>query len=420
MWHFSVEIGNHFQIEIVDRDWEVCHRDQSAAFRHRAANPIFSNKYLAFFLCFCVFFCSFFMSVSSPAVSSGVSSLLPQTSLALYTKTFDTFQQWFQESYNLPLDTLPEPEVFLKYFQMLRNQKHYAPKTLWQRYSMINTLVRLRWNTSLQTHASLVTYYLKQAEKENPIPTKKAEIFTSEEMNRFLVDAPDDPKHLWLKTVMVLGIYGGLRAVSELRNLQCELVKPVSDGYHVSFPPAKSGFVLPKEAFFLVPRSDSTPSPAGILELYKSRVKDWSGQLLKNWNVKGGKYVQNSGPNPISKAGVEIAKWLKLPNPNSYTSHTFRRSAATFAADNGASLVDLKRHFRWKSDTVALGYLDGSVLIKRKAADFIAGEQEERQPKLQKLEKPQLQHSSEPRSGVQIGTIMNCNVVVNNYITPEK
>ena len=45
-----------------------------------------------------------------------------------------------------------------------------------------------------------------------------------------------------------------------------------------------------------------------------------------------------------------------------------RRSSATALADTGASLTTLKRQYRWKSDTVALGYVDQSKQHKMDVA----------------------------------------------------
>ena len=47
-----------------------------------------------------------------------------------------------------------------------------------------------------------------------------------------------------------------------------------------------------------------------------------------------------------------------------YTSHAFRRSAATNLADGGVSFVNLKRHGQWKSDSVAESYIANSRVLR--------------------------------------------------------
>ncbi|KAG5894016.1 hypothetical protein JTB14_031016 [Gonioctena quinquepunctata] len=56
-----------------------------------------------------------------------------------------------------------------------------------------------------------------------------------------------------------------------------------------------------------------------------------------------------------------IREYLKLPNPELYTGHCFRRSSATILIDAGKDITSLKRHGGWKSTTVAVSYIDGSM-----------------------------------------------------------
>lgn len=61
---------------------------------------------------------------------------------------------------------------------------------------------------------------------------------------------------------------------------------------------------------------------------------------------------QVTGKNSIAKIPKEMAKFLELPEPDTYTGHSYRRSATTIAADNGATIDDLKRLDLWKSNGV--------------------------------------------------------------------
>ncbi|KAF2898250.1 hypothetical protein ILUMI_07928 [Ignelater luminosus] len=57
----------------------------------------------------------------------------------------------------------------------------------------------------------------------------------------------------------------------------------------------------------------------------------------------------------------EVATYLKLPNPESFTGHTFRRSSVALLIDRGGNITDLKRHGWWKSTSVAESYIDESL-----------------------------------------------------------
>ena len=61
----------------------------------------------------------------------------------------------------------------------------------------------------------------------------------------------------------------------------------------------------------------------------------------------------------------EIAAYLHLPDPQTYTGHSFRRSSATFLADSGEEITNIKRLGGWKSTTVAEGYVEDSDMKKK-------------------------------------------------------
>jgi hypothetical protein len=55
-----------------------------------------------------------------------------------------------------------------------------------------------------------------------------------------------------------------------------------------------------------------------------------------------------------------VANYLKLPNPEMYIGHCFRRTSAILIADTGADLVTLKRLGGWRSSSVAESYIEDS------------------------------------------------------------
>lgn len=77
------------------------------------------------------------------------------------------------------------------------------------------------------------------------------------------------------------------------------------------------------------------------------------------------------GINKFGNLPKEIAKYLKMPNPESYTGHCFRRSSATILVDAGGDMISLKRHGGWQSTAVAEGYIDNSLNNKIKTANTI-------------------------------------------------
>lgn len=80
------------------------------------------------------------------------------------------------------------------------------------------------------------------------------------------------------------------------------------------------------------------------------------------------------GINTISQMSVDVAKWLqKSPEEaKKYTAHCWRRTGATFIAESGSSLQQLKIAGGWKSSTIAEQYIDKSLRMKRSIGESIS------------------------------------------------
>lgn len=78
------------------------------------------------------------------------------------------------------------------------------------------------------------------------------------------------------------------------------------------------------------------------------------------------------GLNTIGKMPKDIASFLKLPDPQLYTGHCFRRSSASHLANKGGDLLTIKRHGGWKSSAVAEGYVEASMKKKVEVANLLS------------------------------------------------
>ena len=96
------------------------------------------------------------------------------------------------------------------------------------------------------------------------------------------------------------------------------------------------------------------------MALFDSRNK--TGRFFRKIG-KNGPTDRNIGVYSIGKFPKKIAEYLQL-DPTDYTGHCYRRSSATIGADSGLGLVGLKRLGRWKSDSVAFGYVEESKKSK--------------------------------------------------------
>lgn len=91
-------------------------------------------------------------------------------------------------------------------------------------------------------------------------------------------------------------------------------------------------------------------------------------------NICNGKCTkQVIGINKFGNMPKDVATYLKLPDPQLYTGHSFRRTSATLLAGSGADIATLKRHGGWTSDKIAEGYIEESVTNKKKICKQITG-----------------------------------------------
>ena len=112
-------------------------------------------------------------------------------------------------------------------------------------------------------------------------------------------------------------------------------------------------------------------------QIYLKTIESGKLQFLKNWNICGKCHIQNIGKHTIAKLQVSACNILNKSD-NNYTSHTWRRSEATNLADAGVSLINLKRHGQWFSDSIVEGYIANSQLLLQERLRFLLHEVEQK------------------------------------------
>lgn len=106
-----------------------------------------------------------------------------------------------------------------------------------------------------------------------------------------------------------------------------------------------------------------------IGQLFYSKVKKYislrpEGEFSDSFFIhygKGNCTRQNIGRHTIGGIPKEIATFLGLKNPERYTGHCFRRTAATLLSESGASSQMIRQLGRWRSDIIAQGYIEDSL-----------------------------------------------------------
>jgi hypothetical protein len=81
------------------------------------------------------------------------------------------------------------------------------------------------------------------------------------------------------------------------------------------------------------------------------------------------------GKNTIATYPRLVAEFFGLEKAQSYTSHPLRRTAATWLADAGIDLINLKRFGDWASDTVTQQYIAESSANKHMLTGKVVSDQ---------------------------------------------
>lgn len=167
---------------------------------------------------------------------------------------------------------------------------------------------------------------------------------------------------------LIIGIFGFLR-LTELDHFQFKDLQKKDDVYVGSVLRRKRKGPK-RNSEFIISGEKNCKILSDYLGLFPADKKN--DKLMKSIS-KGMVVCQNIGRNMLGKIPSKIAIHLGLENPAEYTSHTFRRTAATLLVDTGASVETLKRAGGWLSSTVAEGYVDASLVSRKEISERLVG-----------------------------------------------
>lgn len=162
---------------------------------------------------------------------------------------------------------------------------------------------------------------------------------------------------------MIFGFLGGLRR-EELVNVHITHIREEGSTLFISIPDTKTH----------KPKSFATVNDfVGIVKKYAALRPEKCPTTRFFLNYQDGKCtVQPIGVNKIGGMPKIIAEYLRLPNPETFTGHTFHRTGATLLVNAGADITTLKMFGKWKSTAVAEGYIADSSSNKQKIAEKIS------------------------------------------------
>lgn len=161
--------------------------------------------------------------------------------------------------------------------------------------------------------------------------------------------------------------YNGACRREELTNMSVDDIEYKSDVIVVTVPKTKTNvkrmFVIAENLWI------------NLIKKYASlRPKIVTHRRFFITYRKGYCTVTPIGINTIGKMPKIIAHFLKLPNPELFTGHCFRRSSISHLANKGSDLITIKRHGGWKSSAVAEGYIETSMQKKLEVAQILSSQ----------------------------------------------
>lgn len=314
--------------------------------------------------------------------------ILPGRSQEKYKKAWEEFVSYVGH-------TAPSEDNVLQFFDYCKNCKKFKSSTLWSYYSMINRGLQINYSKKLQ-YFPRVTLLLKSYEQG--YTRKVASVFSQEQLNQFWQTGPTIGEYIHVRCISLFGFFGGLRC-ADMTTIMCEGVEYNSvTGFWVEYTVSKNSKEVVKNKFN-VPTSHSV-SISKYVDILKAKNM-FSGRFFKGFREPDVYINQPMGVHTISKAGKKIAEFLELPNMNTFTGHTFRRSSATACAELNTSTSLMKQHFNWKSEGTAMKYVENTSNMKRNLAMNLANDDE-----------PVIKESKNEQKTVNIA---NCTNIIINF-----
>jgi len=292
------------------------------------------------------------------AAKEATLNLLPEKSRKRYEEVYCKFNAWRESK---KINMVCNEKVMLAYFS--ERSQQVKSSSLWSEYSMIRSTLLVHENVDVKLYPKLLALLKKNSVGYR---AKKSKVLSEDDIARFINDAPDD-KYLSMKVVALFGIFGACRR-DELCKMEIGDIDDQGNLWIIRISYNKTD----KPRSFVICGEIGNANAVNICKKYASlRPIHTKHNRFFVYYFKGKCSVQPIGLNTIGKVPREIASFLKLEDPQSYTGHCFRRTSATLLVDKGGDITTLKRHGGWKSSTVAESYIEESVAAKVSVANLL-------------------------------------------------
>ncbi|KAJ8669314.1 hypothetical protein QAD02_000573 [Eretmocerus hayati] len=276
---------------------------------------------------------------------------LPLASRAKYMKEYEAYKAWCV-SRGTPFIS---EDSLLVYVRTL-SQDGYVASTIRAALSMIKACIKAYDGVDIGAYVNVNSYMRNASGKHKP---KKARVLTSQQLHTFCNFAPDD-EYFLIKVILIVGVIGCCRK-SELVYLMMKYVTVTASSILIDIPPEVTK-TFTANTFSIV-----GPFYTIVRRYLESRKNIANERFFLVY--RSGSFIDCAcGDKTIGSVPKVVAKFLGLPEPERYTSHSIRRSSATVYAESGCTDTELRLHGRWKSNSCASGYLEDTDIRRHKVS----------------------------------------------------
>lgn len=264
---------------------------------------------------------------------------------------------------------LPTPiEALIPYLEQCAGTLN--PRTLQRRLSMIRKWHQLR-RLPDPTGDPVVRDTLKGIARTYGQPKVKASALRLPALLQLLTYLKEHPslKHTRNQALLLMGYFGAFRR-AELVNLRWESMEWAPEGLLIQLDRSKTD-QIGEGLTCAIPVGPDAYCPVRALMQWREASGHYQGAIFRRITHTGTILSAPISAHYWNTSLKQLAHLAQLPNANQISSHSLRRGSTTEAARQGAPLVILKRHGRWRSAASVLEYIEEGRRFKDSAAQFL-------------------------------------------------
>lgn len=305
-------------------------------------------------------------ALRSPTLHGDIWDTLPlrASTLLRYRREWRAFESWCSKE---GIPSLPSSsEVVARYLQVEfeRGRKQTGLALARATISVVHEWYRLQHeeveNPARSRRVSLVLAQVRVNGGKDTRPQKRKALRYAT-LEKVVVALPDDLAGARMRALLVVGWWGLLRA-SELLALRVEDIEFEPNGVDLRLRETKTGGIGEQSASLPL-LDDVALCPVRELRRWLSRAGLLSGPLFPRLRRRKGELCVTdralSYP-AYHRLLHEAFALADIPMASLYSTHSLRRGAATELAKSGGSITDLQEAGRWRSVSIAAGYVESA------------------------------------------------------------